>query len=275
MNILTPMANHCAPLQKANCPAHGPFSQRAFAGLAPACPLCAAQARARAEATRLLQHQQEAQTRAWRAAGISPRFMGKDFSNYQASQPAQRAALNAVQGYCQNFAQHLKSGRCLALLGRPGTGKTHLAASLVKSLLAQNYQARLISAYDCLESIKATWNREPGAASERQVMAELARPHLLALDEVGAQFASEASTLLLFRVLDARYQQMRPSVIVSNEDVNGLKKYLGERAFDRLKENQGQLIGFNWPSQRARPAPVNEVDSAPHGHNNQPHKPRS
>jgi DNA replication protein DnaC len=44
--------------------------------------------------------------------------------------PKQRAVLERVQGYAENFRDHFKAGRSLVMVGRPGTGKTHLGFSV-------------------------------------------------------------------------------------------------------------------------------------------------
>lgn len=85
-------------------------------------------------------------------------------------------------------------------------------------------------------------------------------PDLLILDEVGVQFGSDTERLLLFDILNERYERRRPTILMSNlalDDaeeggrvVPGIKSYLGERVFDRLREDGGQSVVFDWPSHR-------------------------
>ena len=64
------------------------------------------------------------------AAMIPHRFVSKTFTDYKADSEGQKKALSVCQEYAQNFRAHFDAGRCLLLLGKPGTGKTHLASAI-------------------------------------------------------------------------------------------------------------------------------------------------
>ena len=55
---------------------------------------------------------------------------------------------------------------------------------------------------------------------------------------------------MLFDVLNERYEKLKPSILLSNIPSEQLSDYLGERVTDRLRENKGRMIGFNWDSYR-------------------------
>lgn len=107
--------------------------------------------------------------------------------------------------------------------------------------------------------IKDTWTRD-SRKSESEAIAELVFPDLLILDEVGTQFGSDTERLILFDILNERYERRRPTILMSNlalDDaeeggrvVPGIKSCLGERVFDRLREDGGQSVVFDWPSHR-------------------------
>ena len=75
---------------------------------------------------------------------------------------------------------------------------------------------------------------------------------MLILDEVGVQFGSETEENLLFDIINTRYEDRKPTILISNLDGAGVKKYLGERAFDRIREDGGKLIPFTWSSYRGK-----------------------
>jgi DNA replication protein DnaC len=50
-------------------------------------------------------------------------------------------------------------------------------------------------------------------------------------------------------VLDRRYRQMRPTIFITNQDREGFKTFIGERAYDRLKQT-ARWVTFDWASFR-------------------------
>jgi DNA replication protein DnaC len=104
-----------------------------------------------------------------------------------------------------------------------------------------------------IRRVKDTWNRE-NTESETQAIAALVFPNLLILDEVGVQFGSDTEKLILFDVLNERYERRRPTLLLSNLALDEVKVYLGERVFDRMREDGGEVITFTWESHRAKRA---------------------
>jgi DNA replication protein DnaC len=56
----------------------------------------------------------------------------------------------------------------------------------------------------------------------------------------------------LFDVINARYGAQRPTLVISNLDLAGLREDLGERVLDRLRENDGRMLVFKGKSWRAK-----------------------
>ncbi|MHC8404322.1 ATP-binding protein [Pseudomonas sp. TMB3-21] len=186
------------------------------------------------------------------ATGITPRFADSMFANYRADSSAMAQALAICKGYADNFGDHYRDGRNLLLCGNVGTGKTHLASSIVQQVVRQlGAVAVITSAAEIIRVFKGSMDRSAGY-SERDVIAELADLDLLVIDEVGAQAGTAYELAVLHEVFDRRYQLVRPTVVVSNMDAKGLGQYIGERALDRLRENKALLAGFTWESERRR-----------------------
>ena len=96
--------------------------------------------------------------------------------------------------------------------------------------------------------VKDSWSNQNETESE--IVNVFASPDLLILDEVGVQFGSEFEKQILFDVLNERYEKLKPSILLSNIPGEQLADYLGERVTDRLRENGGKMIGFDWDSYR-------------------------
>ncbi len=135
------------------------------------------------------------------------------------------------------------------MVGGVGTGKTLLASAILDSLV-DDYRCEIIKLIDLVRELKATWSKD-SENTEENLINYYSNLDLLIIDEVGAQFGSDTEKLFIFDIIDGRYQEMKPTVLISNLDINGIKESIGERCVDRLREGGGSMIAFNWESSRA------------------------
>jgi DNA replication protein DnaC len=104
-----------------------------------------------------------------------------------------------------------------------------------------------------LQAIRATYDRT-SEQSESQILSSLVSPSLLILDEIGVskEKPSDFELTTLFAIINGRYEEQRPTVIVSNLDAKALPAAIGERCADRLREGGVIVIPFEWESQRGK-----------------------
>ena len=238
----------------AQCEKHGEFESRNFIGSVwSKCPKCAAEAQAAEREAEELKAREE-KRRAWEmrlgASGIPERFHDRTLNTYVATTDAQREALQFATEYADNFSDAARTGRSVIFCGRPGTGKTHLAAGIGLRLMHRDRRPVLFTTVmRAVRRVKETWGRS-STETESQAIAAMVFPDLLILDEVGVQFGSDTERLILFDVLNERYERRRPTLLLSNLTVDGVREFLGERIFDRLREDGGRAIVFDWQSHR-------------------------
>ena len=180
---------------------------------------------------------------------IPPRFLPKTFGNFETKEQWQKEAKKRVQALAVNFPETLNNGVCLTLLGTPGTGKTHLACAYANAVISQGYTALFASVSKVIRAIRSSWGTF-STGSEDSAYSNFVDVDLLILDEVGVQAGSENEQQIIFNIINERYNAVKPTVIISNKDREGVKKYLGERVWDRLKENGGICLNFNAGSYR-------------------------
>jgi DNA replication protein DnaC len=135
--------------------------------------------------------------------------------------------------------------------GGAGTGKTHLAIGIVQHVIEKGGTGRYETVMGMLGRIKDTYNPNTNT-TEQQVIDELVAYDVLVIDEVGRQLDTSYELAQLFRVLDLRYQHLKPVVLVSNLGRTALVDLLGVAIVDRLRENGGALLPFDWDSQRSK-----------------------
>lgn len=184
------------------------------------------------------------------AARIPKRFQGKTFADYIAETPQQQKALETCTNYAHNFADNLEAGRCLILSGTVGTGKTHLAAAIADYIVRETeYTAVFRSLHSILQAIKSTYDRD-AKATESEVLKLFTDPDLLIIDEVGATKSSEFELATIFAIINTRYENNLPTVVITNLEASELKNAIGDRCTDRLREGGGRAVAFNWESKR-------------------------
>jgi DNA replication protein DnaC len=190
-------------------------------------------------------------------AGIPKRFALRRFDNYHAEIKEQSQALDIARYFAENFEMFMSTGASLIFCGKPGTGKTHLAAAIANAVCEQGRSAVFMSVLKATRKIKDTW-RKNSEVSENQIYRGMVHPDLLILDEVGMQFGSESEKLILFEILNGRYENVKPTIVISNLLPTEISEFLGERVVDRLQEGGGSTVVFGWDSYR--PNVLNDDD---------------
>lgn len=186
------------------------------------------------------------------AALIPTRFRDRSFEGYKATEPKQIKALTICREYAENFGEHFDAGRCLLLLGNVGTGKTHLATAIANHVMLNSAATAVYRTVGgILQHIKGSYDRESGY-SEADAFAAYTKPSLLIIDEVGATKPTEFELASLFNIINGRYEEQLPTIVISNLPAGELSGALGERCVDRLREGGGIAVGFDWVSARAK-----------------------
>lgn len=241
------------------CERHGPYRSDGWllCGVRECwrpCPACSREAEQREAAEAARQRVEARQRRLERAiqrAAIPPRFADRTFEGYRAMSDAQRRALQAARAYAADFAAHRKAGKGLVFVGSTGTGKSHLACAILRAVVLQGFAGLYITALELIRMVRSTW-RHRGDMTEQDAFAELESVDLLVIDEVGMQYGTEGEQVLVGEVLDRRYRLLAPTVVLTNQTPAGLAAYIGDRPFDRLREDS-QWIVCDWESYRRRP----------------------
>jgi DNA replication protein DnaC len=196
-------------------------------------------------------------------SGIPPRFKNRTFDAFRPADEKQAHVLKVCRTYAAKFENRLANGGGLVLCGLPGTGKTHLACAIANAIAYTGRTSLFLSVMQAVRRVKQTY-RKDSDQTEADAIASFYRPDLLILDEVGVQVGSETEKLILFEIINGRYEQMRPTILISNLTVGELGAFIGERALDRMKEGGGAVLAFDWKSRRADVAtaenPASEVD---------------
>ena len=212
------------------------------------CPLCDKESdekRAQMEA----QEEREALISRWKRSGIEELYYSATLENYTIETDEQRKAVETVKRMIAS-----KSGK-IVMLGKNGTGKTHLAVCAVKAL-----GGKIKTMYEISAEIRGTY-KDKSPIEEIDYVDDLARVPFLVIDEIGRTKGSDAETNWLSYIIDKRNSRNLPLMLISNKHArktcakNGcpdcLENYLSEDIMSRLNTD-GVLLHFTGDDFRAR-----------------------
>ena len=228
----------------AHCEKHGEYTEQTTDifrfSFRTGCPACEKE-RDEIEHQEEVRQAQEAERARLESLNIEPMYFGSTLDNFIAGSPEQIRALSYARGIVKE-----KTGK-LVLLGTNGTGKTHLAVGIVRILGGAIY-----SMYEITTRIRASY--VSGAKeNELQIVDELARIPMLAIDEIGRTKGSDAETNWLSYICDKRHTRGLPLMLISNKHTrktcpdggcqNCLENYISEDIMSRLAED-GRLVNM-------------------------------
>lgn len=182
-----------------------------------------------------------------RVAGIPTKFLDCTAQNFITRNEDMLFAKAVVQRYVDNLHSRIASGGGIIFSGKYGTGKTHLACAIARSSIFQGYKPSYTNFSKLIKSVKATW-RKDSIESEDYVIKEHIKPDLLIIDEV--KNASKFDEGILFEVINERYEEVKPTILITNLNQSSLIDCIGGAAFDRMMDNKGILLPFYWKSFR-------------------------
>lgn len=170
------------------------------------------------------------------AARIPERFRLKTFETFKINRDKNRSkVLQMARDYVDafNFNDHPPEG--LILKGEVGSGKTHIALAILQAIVRKGYSGLFYNMPDLLMAIRETYEQH-SSTTEHELLDTLAAPDLLLLDDLGAEKPAEWVTDRLYLIVNRRYEQNKPLLITTNNDMTELARKLNDRIVSRLCE---------------------------------------
>ena len=130
--------------------------------------------------------------------------------------------------------------RWLLLMGRYGSGKTHLAAAIGNRWLERGGQAYFTTSPDLLDHLRGTFGPNSVVGYD-DLFQRMRNVSLLILDDFGAEAATTWAREKLFQLLNHRYIHRLPTVFTTNEALADLDGRLLSRLQDTELVTQVRL----------------------------------
>jgi len=197
---------------------------------------------------------------------LRKRFLDKTFANFLPfgkDREKQLYVLSVAKDFADDFDRHQRIGTWLLFMGHVGAGKSHLCAAVINQLVRAGRTALFTKAPRLLREIKETFRRD-AEITQSEIIRRLGGLDLLVIDEVGIQFGTDTERMILYEILDLRYEAMRPVILTTNiTDLRTLEQLLGERIIDRLFEGESKVVFFDWESHRRFERTATDPDRPP------------
>lgn len=154
----------------------------------------------------------------------------------------------------------------LIMHGNYGTGKSHLAAAVVRHALAAGWQRCYFRVWpDYLRRFNAAWDRSRRGIlegeTEDDIVRELQFGDLVVIDDLDKRKPTDWVLSILYSILNNRWNEEKPTILTFNygpDDVDPkapgrlwLERYLGRPVIDRLIDSAYATIEFNGKSYRS------------------------
>jgi DNA replication protein DnaC len=158
------------------------------------------------------------------AARIPERYRSCTLDQFKVSDSVSRvnSALYEAKERCSRYVKNFltESGfqeAGLFLVGRPGSGKTHLAAATLSAIIERyRVRGRFVDFSSLIHEIQSTFD-PTSPESKHDVLDPVIDADLLVLDELGSQRQPSAFVIdTLHLILNGRYTARKPTIFTSN-----------------------------------------------------------
>ena len=158
------------------------------------------------------------------ASGISEEFLRKKFNNFNAKHKEINDMKSMAIKFTKNFNEIKdKRNNSIALLGQPGSGKTHLSIAIANELMSQGIGVRYMPYRDEITKIKQSVTDDLNYARE---MNKYKNATVLLIDDLykratykdraGREYVNDADIRVMFEIINYRNLNNAP-IIVSSE----------------------------------------------------------
>lgn len=154
--------------------------------------------------------------------------------------------LTKAKEYCENFPK--RKGNLL-LIGKTGTGKTHISTAIAREIINLGYDV----IYDSVQNILADFEDDKFRRSyntEELKAEKYLECDLLIIDDLGTEFANQVSISSLYNLLNTRYNKGLGTIISTNLSAEELARKYEDRIYSRIVGAGTRVLAFDGKDRR-------------------------
>ena len=158
-------------------------------------------------------------------------YLKADLSKFKTDQQFQKIMLKKGQDYVDGL---FEQGKWLFIGGQVGSGKTHLALSVIKALHRKN-KVKDVSVFNWVEDARLLKQIQfEDSHSYQAIMKNYKRSQLLFIDDLFQGNPTEADTQIAYDIINARYGENRATIITSEKYLSQIYGY--RKSLSRINE---------------------------------------
>jgi DNA replication protein DnaC len=171
------------------------------------------------------------------ACRIPARYEHCTFGNFEPYPASRASALEKCMRYAAGYPYvgATDEGLGLLLTGTSGGGKTHLAVSVLRDLVAEKgARGQFWDFHSLIREIRNSYNDQT-RTTELDVLAPVVEADVLLLDDLGAWKMTDWMVDTLFYILNGRYMAKRATIITTNFQDKPASAARGDDSFRRTE----------------------------------------
>lgn len=172
-----------------------------------------------------------------------------------------KEAYKKCKNYVQNATEVLKQNIGIYLYGDNSSGKTFLTACMCNSLVEQGFKCIYTSVPTMIAEIQKSYTKDV-AMGQAELVSMLSTKAFVFIDDLGKEFLgregnpsqAKFAEKLLLEVLNARYNNNRPTIFSSNYSIQELADVfsLDKAIIERINEMSTRVIKLEGDDFRAK-----------------------
>ena len=189
-----------------------------------------------------------------KSSGIGSLIERQSFANFSVKDenPEIAKSLRRNKREAERFVKEFSTGaggKNLVLLGKTGTGKTHISTAIAKELIEAGYEVL----YDSAENILQAFVNDRFSDRVRSHEPESAKYlecDLLIIDDLGSEFINNLTVSCLYNLLNTRLIRGLSTVISTNLAPTDIQSHYDDRIYSRLLGSDSTVLMFEGRDKR-------------------------
>lgn len=156
------------------------------------------------------------------------------------------ANLAAAKNYAKNFAKKREN---LLLIGKTGTGKTHISTAIAREVITLGYDVIYDSAQNIVSDFEADKFRS-GYGQQEPRSEKYLECDLLIIDDLGTEFSSQFTVSCLYNLINSRRNKGMATIISTNLTAEELARKYEDRIYSRIVGAGTRILVFEGKDRR-------------------------